>query len=118
MTALPRLVTIKRANPDWRGHWHDDTISNISRFVKHAAGQTTIVELEFLCEKTLQPAEGARPYRIEMPAADLTEVLENATPLLGATLGVLHVVSQISRPFITAQLLVVYAEEVQPSSCW
>jgi hypothetical protein len=102
---LQVLVKLRQIVRSLSNHFDRAKSRNIVTMAKHAKNvvrMTDIFELQFLCEKTLQPAEGVSPYRIELPTAEVTEFLEKAAPLLGATLGVLHVISQISGPFLAA----------------
>jgi hypothetical protein len=102
---LQVLVKLRQIVRSLSNHFDRAKSRNIVTMAKHAKNvvrMTDIFELQFLCEKTLQPAEGVSPYRIELPTAEVTEFLEKVAPLLGATLGVLHVISQISGPFVKA----------------
>ena len=100
---LQVLVKLRQIVRSLSNHFDRAKSRNIVTMAKHAKNvvrMTDIFELQFLCEKTLQPAEGVSPYRIELPTAEVTEFLEKAAPLLGATLGVLHVIHQIGGPFL------------------
>ena len=102
---LQVLVKLRQIVRSLSNHFDRAKSRNIVTMAKHAKNvvrMTDIFELQFLCEKTLQPAEGVSPYRIELPTAEVTEFLEKAAPLLGATLGVLHVISQIGGTYLAA----------------
>eukprot|EP01046_Picozoa_sp_COSAG06_P013139 COSAG06_NODE_789_length_12286_cov_11.884713_4_plen_712_part_00 len=95
--ALPRLVTIRPVNA-WHidGDWHDNLFSNIARQARTAVNVTVVLEMQFLCEKTLRPVAGNHGYRREMPTREVAEFMESAAPLLSATLGVLHIIAQVA----------------------
>lgn len=98
--ALPRLVTIRPVSAEWHGEWHDNLFSNIARQARTAVNATVVLEMQFLCEKTLRPVAGHHGYQREVPTAELAEFMESATPLLSATLGVLHIIAQVATPVV------------------
>eukprot|EP01043_Picozoa_sp_COSAG02_P017559 COSAG02_NODE_798_length_17086_cov_72.770295_6_plen_797_part_00 len=97
---VPRLVTIRPVSAEWQGDWHENLFSNIAKQARTAVKATVILEMQFLCEKTLRPVAGHHGYRREIPSDELAEFMESVTPLLSATMGVLHVIAQVAKPVI------------------
>ena len=98
-TEVPTFVLLVRKDtPEWNGEWYDNVCRNAWTKAQNAVGAKCFFELQFLCEKTLRPVPGAKPYELELPTAELVSFLKTAGPWLGATCAVLKLAATVARP--------------------
>eukprot|EP01048_Picozoa_sp_COSAG05_P021166 COSAG05_NODE_3812_length_1825_cov_24.267092_2_plen_531_part_00 len=96
---VPRFAVVSlKGGPEWKGAWHDGVKDNLLRQLRGALGVERTYQLHFLCERTLRPVPGVKPYEIQLPSERFHEFVTKAGPVLGATCAVLRLVAAIARP--------------------